>query len=111
MNVKIRMNKNIMIAELIGELDHHNAKAVREKLETFMINKSVKNLIFDFTDLSFMDSSGIGMIIGRYKLVSALGGDVKIICTNSQIKKLIVMSGLSKIIKVYESVNDALKNA
>ena len=57
-----------------------------------------------------MDSSGIGMIIGRYKLISALGGKVIIVCGNKQIERIITMSGLKKIINVFNSFDDAIEN-
>lgn len=110
MQINLNMNKDTLIAKMIGELDHHSAKEVREKLERYIINKSAKNLIFDFSNLTFMDSSGIGMIIGRFKLISAMGGKVHIVCQNKQIEKLIKMSGLKKIINVYLNVEEAIEN-
>ena len=110
MQVLISMNKNTLIAKMIGELDHHTAEKARDKLEENIINKSAKNLIFDFKDLTFMDSSGIGMIIGRFKLISALGGKVNIVCDNRQIERIITMSGLKKIINVFRSLDDAIEN-
>ena len=110
MQVVLSMNKDTLIAKMSGELDHHSTEEVREKLERCIINKSAKNLIFDFTNLTFMDSSGIGMIIGRFKLISAMGGKVKIVYKSRQIDKLISMSGLKKIIKVYDDIEQAIES-
>lgn len=110
MQVLISMNKKTLIAKMVGELDHHNAEQIRNKLEGEIINKSAKNLIFDFRELSFMDSSGIGMIIGRYKMISALGGQVNVVCNNKQIERLITMSGLKKILKIYDDYDEAVES-
>lgn len=110
MQVQISTKNNMIIAKLIGELDHHAASKARDKLQEVIINKAIKNLVFDLDELTFMDSSGIGMIIGRYKLISALGGNVKIVCKNTQIKKLITMSGLKRIINVYDEFAEIAEN-
>lgn len=110
MQVVLSMNKDTLIAKMVGELDHHSAAEVKEKVERYIINKSAKNLIFDFSNLTFMDSSGIGMIIGRFKLISAMGGKVQIVCKSKQIEKLIKMSGLKKIISVCDDVEKAIES-
>ena len=59
-------------------------------------------MIFDFERTNFMDSSGIGVIMGRYRMVYLLGGDVWAVNTNDRIKKILTMSGVTKIIQIYE---------
>ncbi len=110
MQVQISTKNDTVIAKLVGELDHHSASKARARLEEVIVNKAIKNLIFDLSELSFMDSSGIGMIIGRYKLISALGGKVKIVCKNVQIERLITMSGLKKLINVYSDFDEIAEN-
>ena len=110
MEISIKVKNNILIAKMIGELDHHNAEKVKNKLEEEIINRGIKNLVFDLSELAFMDSSGIGMIIGRYKMVVAIGGKVNIICINKQIEKILTLSGLNKIINVYSDYNEAVNN-
>lgn len=107
MQIKLQKKGRTLIAFLSGELDHHSAKNVKEMLENAIEQKAVQNLIFDFTDLSFMDSSGIGVIIGRYKLLSAIGGKVCIICRNQTICRLITLSGLTRLMNVFQSLNEA----
>lgn len=110
MKVFIDTKDNVALVRLEGELDHHSSFDVREKLEKLIINKAIKELIVDLSCLSFMDSSGIGVIIGRYKTLKALGGKIKIVCKNNGIKKIIVMSGISSIIDIYDELNEAVKN-
>lgn len=110
--VKINLNtkKNILIVSLSGELDHHTAKEVKNSIEEVIKNKDIKNLIFDFSSLDFMDSSGIGVIVGRYKLIHSLGGRVAIFGAKSNIRKLLSMSGIDKIIETFNTSEDAFKS-
>ncbi len=110
MQVILKKNGRTLIAQLIGELDHHSAAEVRETLENAIKSKAIQNLIFDFSKLNFMDSSGIGVIIGRYKLIKALGGTVNVVCANRQMDRLMTMSGLKKLIDVYSDLDQAISN-
>ena len=65
-------------------------------------NREVKNLIFDFSDTEFMDSSGVGIILGRYKKIICFQGKVYAIHANLQIRKILLMSGLQKVIEILE---------
>ena len=62
----------------------------------------------DFSGVTFMDSSGIGMLIGRYKELQVFGGRIALICVNEKIKELLKLSGLSKLITCFETLEDAL---
>lgn len=62
----------------------------------------IKCVIFDFQETNFMDSSGIGVIMGRYKMVYLLGGEVWAVHANERMKKILTMSGVTKIIQMYE---------
>lgn len=107
MEIAARIQNDVLICALSGELDHHSAKEVKDMVETVIQNRGVKNLIFDFSGLKFMDSSGIGVVIGRYKLVSSLGGQVAIVSQNRVIDRLLKMSGIHKLIPVYAHLEDA----
>lgn len=107
MEISARIQNGVLICTLAGELDHHSAKEVKDLIETVIKNRGVKNLIFDFSALKFMDSSGIGVIIGRYKLISALGGQVAIVSKNRVIDRLLNMSGIHKLIPVFSKLEDA----
>ncbi len=84
------------------DLDHHNCISIRETADSIMMQENVKEILFDFQNTEFMDSSGIGVIVGRYKNMKCLGGTVAAIHANQRIKKIFLLSGLSKMIKVYE---------
>lgn len=110
LDIKLQMKGRTLIATLIGELDHHSAKTVKDMLETAIINKSAQNMIFDFSNLTFMDSSGIGLIIGRYKLITSFGGKVSIVSHSKTLNRLISMSGLTKLMEIFETVDRALES-
>ncbi len=97
---------NTMTVKLCEDIDHNNAFEIREKIDSEINKRPVKNLVFDFSKVEFMDSSGIGMILGRYKLLSSLGGFVYINNPTTQVMKIIEIAGINRIIPV---VNDAKK--
>ena len=84
------------------EVDHHNARAIMQYADEMICTRDVKNLIFDFSETEFMDSSGIGIILGRYKKITCFNGKVYAIHVNSQIRKILHMSGLHRIIEILE---------
>lgn len=84
------------------EVDHHNAGKITGQADEMICRSEVKNLIFDFSNTEFMDSSGIGIILGRYKKISYFHGKVYAIHVNVQIRKMLHMSGLQKIVEILE---------
>ncbi|MBR5157010.1 MAG: anti-sigma F factor antagonist [Clostridia bacterium] len=110
MDIKLQTKGSTLIASLSGELDHHSAKAVKDMIETAIVNKSAQNMVFDLTNLTFMDSSGIGLMIGRYKLITSIGGKVCIVSKSKTLNRLISMSGLTKLMDIYQTTDDAVKS-
>ena len=114
MIIKFKKTQNILIAAIEGEIDHHSAETILRELDNRFSESGAKNLIFDFKGLKFMDSSGLGIIIGRYKTVSALGGRTGICAPTDSVKRLITLAGIHKIIPLFSSIDDAvdeMKNA
>ena len=85
------------------EQDHHSAIGLREETDMIMRTYPVRRLIFDFSGTEFMDSSGIGVIIGRCKTMNYSGGSVEAEHLNRRIEKIFLVSGLNKIIKVHRA--------
>lgn len=92
--------KNILILTITEELDHHIAEKLRRKADYEIERHIPKKVIFDFNKVSFMDSAGIGLILGRYKNISMLGGKLEIQNANETVNKILKMSGISKMIDV-----------
>ncbi len=90
--------KGILTVRLQGELDHHAAAELREELDRELEERAIKELVLDFAEVSFMDSSGIGVIVGRYKKLDAMGGKTVIINLSQQVDKILSLSGIKKII-------------
>lgn len=100
MSIKVEVNKNILTLHLIGDIDHHSAKEMREIADLNIDTYSPKLLIIDFKDVPFMDTSGIGLVMGRYKLMKSLRGEVKIINSSPYIKRIMSLAGLNKLAQI-----------
>ncbi len=96
------IQENCLTIYLPKEVDHFHVGDIRKETDRLIEKNHIKYIIFDFIDTKFMDSSGIGAIMGRYKLISLLGGEVWAIHTNEHIKKILLMSGVDKLIQLYE---------
>ena len=100
---KIERNGNCVKVTLRGELDHCSAIDMRAVIETAIKDMQVMEMHLDFTQVSFMDSSGVGMLIGRYKTMHARGGKISARGLNAQTEKLYRMAGLHRIIPIENS--------
>lgn len=99
---------NTLIADMTGDIDHNSSYEIRDRIDGEIKKMPVANLVFNMENTDFMDSSGIGLILGRYRLMNGIGGKVCIVKPKDNIKKIINMSGLHKIISVYSSVEEAV---
>lgn len=109
MEVRLLGEKRALLVRLSGELDHHTAGKVKEEADNMLRSTNAVNILFDFSALSFMDSSGIGMIMGRFKKVRTLGGRVVAFGVNAQIMRIMEMSGIDKIIKLTPDFERAVR--
>lgn len=100
-----------LVVKVTGELDHHAAAGIRESVDRELSRTGALNVAFDFRAVSFMDSSGIGVIMGRSKITSALGGSVIVYGASENIKRIISMSGLDRLIIMADSLEKGLKEA
>ncbi len=100
MEVGFKVASNALTVKIKGEIDAESATFLRRRIDIEYDCAAVKDMIFDLTDVGFMDSSGIGLIIGRYKKVSALGGSVKITGADKTVRRIIELSGLGRIVKM-----------
>jgi stage II sporulation protein AA (anti-sigma F factor antagonist) len=105
--MKTDINGTILTISLSGELDHHSTAEMRDKVDRAFERSGCRHLIFDLTGVEFMDSSGIGLIIGRYKNADIRGGKVAVAGMNEQLGRIYSISGLERIAKRYASVSEA----
>lgn len=100
--MKYQVQENCLTIFLPKEVDHHNAEEIRRNTDIVIDKNHIKYIIFDFLNTDFMDSSGIGVIMGRYKMIKLIGGEVWAVHTNNRMKKILKMSGVTKLIQIYE---------
>ena len=91
---------NCLLVMMPKEMDHHKADAIRMKIDEYLLDNKAQNVIFDFENTRFMDSSGLGLIVGRYKKVSCFGGKIVAMHVNARIQKILLMSGLKDMIEI-----------
>lgn len=94
--------ENYLMIRMPEEVDHHRAVRISRTADDYIAHSKVVNIVFDFEDTKFMDSSGIGVIMGRYKKISCFGGKVFAINASRRIKQLLVVSGMQKLVTIME---------
>lgn len=95
------IDRHLMV-KMPREVDHHNAAGIREQTDYYILEDAVDHVIFDFESTVFMDSSGIGILMGRYKKISLFGGRVLAIHVNDRIKKVMQMAGIGEFIEILD---------
>lgn len=109
MDIRFSKKGATLIVNVEGELDHHYSEYARQKMDGEIMKAATRNVIFDFSRLGFMDSSGIGVIVGRYKNITKLNGKAVLVSHNLHINRILKMSGIPRLIPVYENLDDAIK--
>ncbi len=102
------IKEDVLIIRLSGELDHHEATILREAWQNKLREGTVKHVILNLEEVSFMDSSGIGVLLGRYKEIMQLGGELVVCAVNPSIERIFNMSGMFKIIRLEPNEENAL---
>ncbi|HIU34096.1 MAG TPA: anti-sigma factor antagonist [Candidatus Pullichristensenella excrementigallinarum] len=92
-------NRGRLTIRLSGELDHFVAGRVRAELDELLRDPKIKRLVFDLSAVSFLDSSAIGLIIGRYKAMARRGGSVAVLNTDPRVDRIFEMAGLYQIVE------------
>lgn len=106
---KYELKGNCLVVHLEREIDHHYADRLREDTDRIISKNFVKNIVFDFEGVNFMDSAGIGMIMGRYKKILHNGGQVLVSGVQKSVDRILRMSGLYQIVERCDNVEDGIK--
>ena len=101
MNISYNKEDKLLIMEITEEIDHHTTEKIRRRADYEIQRYMPKKALFDFNNVSFMDSSGIGMVVGRYKLLAMLGGSLELANVKPSLERVFEMSGVLKIIPRY----------
>lgn len=99
----------VLVAVLDGEIDQRSASALREKIDIELELSRKRNLVMDLTGVTFMDSAGIGLIIGRWKTVTSLGGKLTLAANEKKIKKILELGGAARLVSVWPDYRRAVE--
>ena len=103
MSVELKLDGDKLTAFLSGDIDHHTACAMRIEIDRALRENSISLLTLDFSGVTFMDSSGIGLVMGRQKLVSELGGRCRVADPPAYIMKVMRLSGIGRLCEIVET--------
>ena len=109
MELEFEQMGDTLIAKLRGELDHHSAADVREQIDMELDRRGSRNLILSFGEIGFMDSAGIGVILGRYNKRKDAGGKLLLAGGGQSIRRILKMAGIYTILSHYKTAEEAVK--
>jgi stage II sporulation protein AA (anti-sigma F factor antagonist) len=107
--IELDVKETVLCIRLSGELDHHAAEELRTKVTETLAANPIKHILLNLEKLAFMDSSGLGVILGRYKQIKTTGGEMVVCAISPAVKRLFDMSGLFKIIRLEDDEQKALQ--
>lgn len=106
----IRRSGDHLIVKFPKEADHHHLMSLNDKIRMELIKKGVKNIIFDFSDVSFIDSSAVGFVISKSKTVESLGGKAGLCCAKGHVLKVLNTCAATGINHIFYNVEEAVKS-
>ena len=96
-----------MIVSLSGEIDHHSARDIRDAIDRLIVGERPKCLILDLSGIDFMDSSGLGLVLGRYRKATQAGCEMLLCGMSDRVKKILCLAGVDKLIRFATEKNAA----
>ena len=97
---EIERDGDIMRVILTGEMDHHNAVATRQDIDQLIFKERPRKVVLDLSGIGFMDSSGLGFVMGRFSLMQKIGGELVLERPNERVTKIFELAGLERIVKI-----------
>ena len=104
------IKEGVLEVKLIGEIDHHSAVNVRSDIDELIFDIRPKKVVLDLSEISFMDSSGLGLIMGRYALIKDFGGTLSLRAPTVAVMKILTLAGMERMIKIEKSIKEDSKN-
>ncbi len=108
MDIKMEIKENILCVGLSGEIDHHTCATIKTDVDQIYQSNRVTHILFDFENVTFMDSSGVGLLMGRYRNALMSGGKVVMVKVRPEVDKIMKLSGIYKLITNYSDEKDAI---
>ncbi|MCL6443717.1 MAG: anti-sigma F factor antagonist [Alicyclobacillus sp.] len=109
MAIESSVTKGILTVRLHGELDHHAVEQIRDDIEQQLASTQYRGLVLSFRGIDFMDSSGLGLILGRYRTIAQHGGKLVLCEVSPALRKLFELSGILKIVPVVDTEQQAIR--
>lgn len=103
-NLEFSFDKGILISKILGDIDHHSAKFVRDKIDTYIIGCKPSLIFLDLSSVDFMDSSGLGLILGRLNTAQEIGAEMRIYSPSRNVRKILELAGIERLIKIEEDL-------
>ncbi len=98
-----RSRDGLLCVYLYGEIDHHSAVALREELDRHLLRHRPRRLVLDLSRIEFMDSAGLGLLMGRYRLVRELGGVMALSAPNPRVMKILRLAGMERFFDIEQA--------
>lgn len=99
-NLIMNYSDGVLIAKILGDIDHHGAKHIRDSIDSCIFDKKPESVYLDLSEVEFMDSSGLGLILGRYNTACEIGASLKIFSPSKSVRKILELAGIERIIKI-----------
>ncbi len=110
MAIKILSSAARLSVYLSGEIDHHNAAVIRYETDEAIQASLPRSVRIDFSGVTFMDSSGIGFVMGRYRLVNGYGGNIEVVGLSERLHSMMKLAGLEKLVTLQKKNEKGKKN-
>lgn len=100
---EVRRRDRLLVVRLLGEIDHHSALSLREDLDELILRERPARLVLDLSGIEFMDSSGLGLLMGRYRLMQEIGGVMAIAAPNPAVLRILRLAGMERFMEIGEA--------
>ncbi len=104
-----KIDSGVLEIKLMGEIDHHSAVNVRSDIDGLIFDLRPQKVVLDLSEISFMDSSGLGLIMGRYALIKDFGGTLSLRAPTVAVMKILTLAGMERMIKIEKSIKEEVK--
>ena len=100
---EVERGEAVLIFTLHGEIDHHSAVRIRTEMDALLIKEQPRKVVLDLSEIEFMDSSGLGLIMGRYALMQKLGGELTLKHPHERLMKIFTLAGLQRMVRIEDA--------
>jgi stage II sporulation protein AA (anti-sigma F factor antagonist) len=105
--VSVYQNDGALLCILYGEIDHHTARTIRTEIDTALMRARPARLKLDLSRVSFMDSAGLGLILGRFRSASSIGADCVLLDPAPGVTRILDLAGIERLIRIERSASAA----